>query len=107
DRRAPDRRARSFSMRDHSLKTLESRFGVGLLLCVVTGTAALAQEAAGGPLTLNDAVALALKNYPEIRASRARTQAAQEGVAVARTAYLPRLDLYWQETLATTNNVFG
>jgi hypothetical protein len=39
-----------------------------------------------------------LKNYPAIKESRARAQAAEEGVAVARTAYLPRLDMLWQET---------
>ena len=39
--------------------------------------------------------------------SRARAQAAEEGIGVARTAYLPRLDLLWQENRATTNNVFG
>src|SRR5436853_7925051 len=37
----------------------------------------------------------------------ARAQAAEEGVGVARTAYLPRLDMLWQENRGTTNNVFG
>jgi len=60
-----------------------------------------------GPLTLNDAVQRALKNYPTIKERRARAQAAEEDVGVARTAYLPRLDMYWQENRATTNNVFG
>ncbi len=50
---------------------------------------------------------LALKNYPALRESRARAQAAEEGVGVARAAYLPRLDLVWQENRATHNNVFG
>src|SRR5207245_8552746 len=30
-----------------------------------------------------------------------------EGIGVARTAYLPRLDMMWQENRATTNNIFG
>src|SRR5262245_44574259 len=60
-----------------------------------------------GPLTLGDAVALALKNYPTLKERRARAQAAEEGVGVARTAYLPRLDTFWQENRGTTNNVFG
>src|SRR2546427_2761124 len=68
---------------------------------------ALAQPAGSGPLALNDAVQLALKNYPAIKESRARAQAAEEGIGVARTAYLPRLDMVWQENRATTNNVFG
>src|SRR5258708_28573253 len=59
------------------------------------------------PLTIDEAVQLALKNYPAIAESRARAQAADAGVAVARTAYLPRLDAIWQENRATTNNVFG
>src|SRR5262249_60043144 len=64
-------------------------------------------QAPSGPLTLGDAVALALKNYPTLKERRARAQAAEEGVGVARTAYLPRLDMYWQENRGTTNNVFG
>jgi outer membrane protein TolC len=58
-------------------------------------------------MTLNEAIEAALKNYPAIKARRARTQAADEGIGVARTAYLPRLDFLWQENRATTNNVFG
>src|SRR2546427_12358303 len=68
---------------------------------------ALAQPAGSGPLALNDAVQLALKNYPAIKESRARAQAAEEGIGVARTAYFPRLDMLWQENRATQNNVFG
>ena len=68
---------------------------------------AAAQGPGGGPLTLNNAIQLALKNYPAIKESRARAQAADESIGVARTAYLPRLDLVWQENRATTNNVFG
>jgi outer membrane protein TolC len=64
-------------------------------------------QADSGQLTLNDAVQLALKNYPTLKERRARARAAEEGVGVARMAYLPRLDLVWQENRATTNNVFG
>jgi outer membrane protein len=69
--------------------------------------AAGAQITSAAPLTMNDAIELALKNYPAIKESRARAQAAEEEVGVARTAYLPRLDMVWQENRATTNNVFG
>src|SRR6266700_2907302 len=75
--------------------------------CVLTPSGAGAQSAAAAPLSLNDAIQLALKNYPAIKESRARAQAADEGIGVARTAYLPRLDMLWQENRATTNNVFG
>src|SRR5207244_4017213 len=81
--------------------------GIALIACVSSPTSALAQGAGTPPLTLGDAVQLALKNYPAIKESRARAQAAEEGVGVARTAYLPRLDMVWQENRATTNNVFG
>jgi outer membrane protein TolC len=64
-------------------------------------------QAATGPLTLGDAVQSALKNYPTLKERRARAEAAEAGVGVARTAYLPRLDVLWQENRATTNNVFG
>src|SRR5712671_7960719 len=75
--------------------------------CGLSGTDAAAQRQGSGPLTLNDAIQRALENYPAIKESRARAQAAEEGVGVARTAYLPRLDMMWQENRATTNNVFG
>jgi outer membrane protein TolC len=66
-----------------------------------------AQTAGSNPLTLSDVVQLALKNHPAITESRARAAAANEGVSVAQTAYLPRLDLLWQHNRATRNNVFG
>jgi outer membrane protein len=69
--------------------------------------APLAAQTDTRPLTLNDAVQLALKNYPALKERRARAQAAAEGVGVARTAYVPRADLIWQENRATANNVFG
>ena len=81
--------------------------GLACLGCVLYQSDAAAQNPSSGPLTLNDAIQLALKNYPAIKESRARAQAAEEGVGVARTAYLPRLDMLWQENRATTNNVFG
>src|SRR5262249_44432635 len=68
--------------------------------------AALRAQAENRPLTLADAVQLALRNYPAVKERRARAQAAEEGIGLARTAYLPRLDMVWQENRATTNNVF-
>jgi outer membrane protein len=81
--------------------------GFALIGWALSPTDARAQSPGAGPLTLNDAIQLALKNYPAIKESRARAQAAAEGIGVAQTAYLPRLDLIWQENRATTNNVFG
>lgn len=75
--------------------------------CILSSTRAVAQSDVPPVLAVTDAIQLALRNYPAIKESRARAQAAEEGVAVARTAYLPRLDMVWQENRATTNNVFG
>lgn len=80
-----------------------------LAMTVLSRGAASAQSPATPPtqLSLTDAVQLAVKNYPAIHESQARAAAAVEGVGVARTAYLPRLDALWQVNRATQNNVFG
>lgn len=57
--------------------------------------------------TLEDAVDFALKNYPAVRASLERVAAAQAGVGLARTNYLPRADMLWQLNRATDNNITG
>jgi outer membrane protein len=67
----------------------------------------IAQERPNGPLTLDDAVEIALRNHPAIREARAGSAAARADVTVAQTAYLPRLDFLWQVNRATRNNVFG
>jgi outer membrane protein len=94
-------------MRDRFVDRVQWWLGLTALSCVLSPSRAVAQTAPSGPLSLNDAIELALKNYPTIKETRARAQAAEEGVGVARTAYLPRLDLIWQANRATTNNVFG
>src|SRR5205823_10094154 len=83
------------------------RIAFVLFGCAINASQGAAQSPGSGLLTLNDAIQLALKNYAAIKESRARAEAADEGVGLARTAYLPRLDLIWQENRATTNNVFG
>ena len=94
-------------MRERSVGRHWWWMGFALVGCVLSAVDAVAQSPASGPLTLHDAIQLALKNYPAIKESRARAQAAEEGVGIARTAYLPRLDMLWQENRGTTNNVFG
>jgi outer membrane protein len=64
-------------------------------------------DAPRGPLSLAQAVDLAVRNYPAIRAARARVEAGEAGVDLAGTAYLPRVDLLWQSVRATRNNVSG
>jgi outer membrane protein TolC len=66
-----------------------------------------AQGAPPQPLKLNTAVDLALRNYPALRAAQAQAAAASAGIDLARTVYLPRTDLLWQDNRATRNNVFG
>jgi outer membrane protein len=67
----------------------------------------LAQSRPLRTLNFEEAVELALKNYPAIRAAHAQRQAAEAGVDLARTNYLPRVDMIWQQNRATRNNVFG
>ncbi|MGH9383719.1 MAG: TolC family protein, partial [Vicinamibacterales bacterium] len=76
---------------------------VGYLLTPVDARAQVGTD----PLTLTAAIQSALENYPAIKERHARARAAEEGIAVARTAYLPRVDSVWQVNRATTNNVFG
>jgi outer membrane protein TolC len=58
-------------------------------------------------LTIQQAVETAVKNYPAITVSQEQMNAAAAGIAVARTAYLPRVDTLAQVNRATRNNVFG
>ena len=83
---------------------------LSLLCCLLLLTfhrTSLAQTPGSPPITLEKAVDTSLTNYPEIRAARAREEAAKAGIEVAKTSYLPRTDLLWQENRATSNNVFG
>src|ERR1035438_4756049 len=61
----------------------------------------------GQSLTISQAVEGALKNYPAIRVSQEQINAASAGIQLARTSYLPRVDLLAQVNRATRNNVFG
>ncbi len=70
--------------------------------CFLTGVLS-----AQTPLTISQAVQDALKNYPAIRISQEQINAAAAGIQLARTAYLPRVDLLAQANRATRNNVFG
>jgi outer membrane protein len=57
--------------------------------------------------TLEQAVDFALENYPAVRASLERVRAAEAGVGLARTNYLPRADILLQANRATDNNITG
>ena len=77
------------------------------LVTVVLHCTCLAQTPSPPPITLGRAVDTAMSNYPEIRAARARAEAANAGIELAKTSYLPRTDFLWQENRATSNNIFG
>jgi outer membrane protein TolC len=57
--------------------------------------------------TLPEVVASAEKSYASVRVSEAQLAAAASGIALARTAFLPRAELVGQVNRATRNNVFG
>src|SRR5712664_3999113 len=78
---------------------------VALVLLLALGPMAVAQSSR--VLTLEQAVDFALKNYPAVRASLERVSAAQAGVGLERTSYLPRADMLWQTNRATDNNITG
>ena len=80
---------------------------VALLLAMGTTMSAQSDPQKTKVFTLEEAVEFALKNYPAVRASLERVRAAQAGVGVARTSYLPRTDLLWQSNRATDINITG
>jgi outer membrane protein TolC len=67
----------------------------------------LGAQSAPAPITLSGAIEAALKNYPSIRVSQEKANAAAAAIQLARTAYLPRVDALAQVNRATRNNVFG
>ena len=78
-----------------------------LCVCLLAlPSAAVAQETAA-PLRLESAVELAAQNYPAIRAAQAQASAAGANIELARHASLPRVEIDWQQTRGTRNNVFG
>jgi outer membrane protein len=74
---------------------------------VVLRTLPAQQTLSPAGLTIGQAVESALTNYPSIRVSQEQINAAAAGIQLARTAYLPRVDVLAQANRATRNNVFG
>src|SRR5581483_4266642 len=58
-------------------------------------------------LTLQEAIDAAMANYPSIRVSQERMNAAAAGIRLAQTAYLPRVDGLAQLNRATRNTYYG
>jgi len=82
---------------------------ITVVLLISVGQTTLAQSRVDEKktLTLEEAVDFALKNYPAVRVALERVTAAQAGVGLARTNYLPRADMVWQTNRATDNNITG
>jgi outer membrane protein TolC len=79
-----------------------SLISIGLALSL----AAYAQETAA-PLTISQAVASAVRNYPSIRVTQEQMTAAAAAIRLAQTAYLPRIDSMIQLNRATRNTFYG
>ena len=67
---------------------------------------AQSSDAARKTFTLEEAVNFALKNYPAVRAAMERTSAAEAGISLAKTNYLPRADMLWQGNRASRRESF-
>lgn len=92
-------------------------------LCLLSPQLVLAQDASGSdavqplriradidalrPLTMLEAIELARRNYPAIKTSTLKADAAREGITQAKTAYLPRADFMFDENYGTANNITG
>ncbi len=79
----------------------------GAFITLPVSAAAQAAPAAPQVLTLDRAIQYAVEHYPTVRAALEQVNESAAGVAVARTAYMPRLDSLWQSNRGTANNVFG
>jgi outer membrane protein len=88
---------------------LARRFALPLLMLVAGVAHAQSADSGsvGKTLSLRDALALAQDRYPAIKAALEQQAAAQSQIAVAKTAYLPRVDMLWQTNRATDNNRTG
>lgn len=91
----------------HSLARSGLALAVSLPAMLATGQAAPPQPAIDSPLTLALVIQESEAKYPAIRAVEEQQMAAQGGIAVAKTAYLPRTDVLWQTNRATANNILG
>ena len=95
------------SFREKRLKSLRKLALVFALGSVSFATTDQQSAPLPSPLTIEAAIKYALAHYPQIRAAIERRTAANGGVNLARTAYLPSANALWQTNRATRNNIFG
>ena len=72
-----------------------------LYLTVIFATPVIAQS------NLENLLEIGIANYPTIRASQLRTNAAQTAISYEQRDLIPRLSLSYQANLATHNNIAG
>jgi outer membrane protein len=77
--------------------------GVLFLFIAVAPNASPQEVTGSNPLNLAAAIQIAESKYPAIRAAEEQREAARSAVGLAKTAYLPRVDLIWQGNRSTTN----
>jgi outer membrane protein TolC len=58
-------------------------------------------------LTIDQAIQYGLDHYPSVRMSLARVDAARSGIDLTRTAYLPRVEMGFQQNMGTFNKASG
>jgi outer membrane protein TolC len=82
---------------------------VNLVLFMTCAQVTVAQSSGAGreSFTLEQAIDFALKNYPAVRAAMERSSAAEAGIGLATTNYLPHADVLWQSNRASRNNILG
>src|SRR5436305_129657 len=75
-------------------------------LIVAFGAATFAQQSNPSAVTIEQAVSQA-GQFPSIAAAEEQVNAAAAGIRLARTNYLPSINVVGQINRATRNNVFG
>ena len=76
-------------------------------LVLAPPTVGASPESPPAPLTVKAAVDLSTRNFPAIQESLAVVAAAESGISLAKTAYLPSAAMRLGVNFATRNNVFG
>jgi outer membrane protein TolC len=80
--------------------------GIFLMVFIFAGSPMRAQVSrSGGVLSINDAVTLALRNYPSIRAREAQVRSGMAAVTETKDRRLPSLNLFEQVDAGTSNNL--
>lgn len=93
--------------RERAVRCAQTISFVVILLLFAASSRTQTPPPAPKTFTLDQTVEYALAHYPAVRAALSQIDAAHAGVDVAKTAYLPQVNLLWQSNRATRNNIFG